>query len=161
MTFILLSFDIKELYPSVNKMEIASIVNVKLEAKFGESQKIDLLINSSNLVIHESHFSFDGNFYKQIKGLPIGSPISAIFAEFKLRYLVAKILNNQSRKIKIWLRNIGDVFVVIKGRENLQKILEEMNELGFNIKFTLELEEGGGESYFVDVKIIWKDGENR
>ena len=46
---------------------------------------------TSNLTINEDHFVFDNIFYRQKKGLLIGSQISGILAEMKIRILKEQI----------------------------------------------------------------------
>ena len=75
------------MYPSTDKEETMKIVNRKIEEKFGINKVSKTLISTSILIINEDHFVFDNIFYRQKKGLPMGSPISGILAEMKLRVL--------------------------------------------------------------------------
>ena len=81
------------MYPSTDKEETMKIVNRKIEEKFGINKVSKTLISTSILIINEDHFVFDNIFYRQKKGLPMGSPISGILAEMKLRILEEQIKN--------------------------------------------------------------------
>ena len=63
------------------------------------------------------------------------------------------VLNNQEFRIKKWRRYIDDVFTIINGsKEPVIMILDNINKLHANIKFTLELEKNDMIS-FLDVKV--------
>ena len=79
-----------------------------MQVKFSET-----LISISNLLLNEDHFIFDNIFYRQRKGLPMGSPISGIWAEMKLRKLDEQIKIKHRDKIKYWFRYIDDIFAVL------------------------------------------------
>ena len=70
---ILVSFDIENMYPSIDRKEIMKIVNEKIKEKFGLNKISETLISTSNLVINEDHFIFHYIIYRQKKGLPMGS----------------------------------------------------------------------------------------
>ena len=88
---ILVSFDVENLYPSIDKEEIVQFVNNKIKEKYGNDKTAEILIRTSNSVINESYFVINGKFYKQMKGVPMGSPISGLLAEMKLRIMERKL----------------------------------------------------------------------
>ena len=88
---ILFSFDIENMYPSIDKEEIMKIVSRKIKDKFGINKVFETLISTSILIINKDHFVFDNIVYRQQKDLPIGSPISGILAKMKLRILEEQI----------------------------------------------------------------------
>ena len=54
----------------------------------------------------QDHFVFDNIFYRQKKGLPMGSPISGILAEMKFRILEKQIKIKCRVEIKYWFRYV-------------------------------------------------------
>jgi hypothetical protein len=54
--------------------------------------------------------------------------------------------------VKIWLRYVDDTFVVIKDKNNADKILEFLNKQHKTLKFTMEKEVNKSIN-FLDVKI--------
>ena len=60
-----------------------------------ELQYFSPAITTSN-----NNHAFDGTFYKQILGCPMGSPVSAILANLEMEYLEERALNNSPRRPK-------------------------------------------------------------
>ncbi|MGR0202271.1 hypothetical protein, partial [Klebsiella pneumoniae] len=61
---------------------------------------------------------FNGQFYLQSEGLPIGSCISPILAEIFLDSLEHKIFNSNNslvKYVKHWFRYVDDVFCLFTG----------------------------------------------
>ena len=52
-------------------------------------------------------------FYRQKKGLPMGSPIADILEEMKLKKLEEQIKIKYRDEIKYWFRYIDDIFTVL------------------------------------------------
>ncbi|BHF82274.1 hypothetical protein SprV_0802541100 [Sparganum proliferum] len=57
------------------------------------------------------YFTFDGTIYEQVKGTPMGSPISELIAEAVLQRL--ELLVSQHHRRKFWAWYVDDTFVVI------------------------------------------------
>ena len=85
--------------------------------------------------------------------LPMGSPISDILAEMKLRILEEQIKIKYKEEIKYWFRYIDNIFAVLNKDIEPKKLLESINKEDKNIKFTKEIEKEGKLNY-LDVKII-------
>ena len=77
----------------------------------------------------------------------MGSPISGILAEMKMRILEEQIKVKYKKEIKYWFENI-----------DLEQLLNSLNKENKNIKFTNEIENEGILNY-LDVKIIRKEGK--
>ncbi len=59
-----------------------------------------------------NYFQFDSRFYQQIKGTPMGSPISGLIAEAvpqRLERVVFAVISP-----KFWKRYVDDTFVIMK-----------------------------------------------
>ncbi|KER19432.1 hypothetical protein T265_11795 [Opisthorchis viverrini] len=62
-----------------------------------------------------TYFEFNGEYYEQIKGAPMGSPISGFIAEITMQKLERIVLPDI--KPKIWVRYLDDIFAVVKKKE--------------------------------------------
>lgn len=95
----------------------------------------------------QTHFTFNGQLYEQVKGTPMGSPISGLVAEAVMQRLelIALPLMNP----KLWVRYVDDTFVIIK-RTELEDAHRLLNCVFTGIRFTRE-EEQAGQLSFLDV----------
>ena len=57
--------------------------------------------------------SLDGNFYLQIEGVAMGSPLGPTFANFYMGNLEQSVHRDQNIKPNIYCRYVDDVFVVV------------------------------------------------
>ncbi|BHF77343.1 hypothetical protein SprV_0602044700 [Sparganum proliferum] len=87
------------------------------------------------------YFTFDGTIYEQVKGTPMGSPISGLIAEAVL----------QRSGPGMWI----STFVVID-RDQLLTFKERLNAVFPDIQFTME-EEENNQLAFLDVLVCRKD----
>lgn len=100
---------------------------------------ITTLTVASNLMILQSNFQFKKIFYRQNKGLPIGSPILGILSKIKLRLLEKEIMGKTKDKIQLYTRYVDDVFFIIDNKTNSSAQLDKLNEINSKIKFTMTI----------------------
>nr|VZI10588.1 unnamed protein product [Spirometra erinaceieuropaei] len=86
----------------------------------------------------KTYFTFDGTIYEQVKGTPMGSPISGLMAEAVLQRLESLVLRHH--RPKFWARYVDDTFVVI-GRDQVLTFKEHLNAVFPDTQFTMEKEE--------------------
>jgi len=92
----------------------------------------------------ESHFQFGTKFYDQVDGVAMGSPLGPLFANAFMTWFEGQNMHDLVKLgIKRWHRYVDDNFAVIKNRESAVTILEHLNKLHPNIKFTIEHEKSG------------------
>ncbi|BHF70148.1 hypothetical protein SprV_0301319800 [Sparganum proliferum] len=77
------------------------------ENRLGHAQIIQLL-----KFCLKTYFTFDGTIYEQVKGTPMGSPISGLIAEAVLQRLESLVFRHH--RPKFWARYVDDTFVVIE-----------------------------------------------
>nr|VZI39431.1 unnamed protein product [Spirometra erinaceieuropaei] len=100
-----------------------------------------------------TYFTFDGTIYEQVKGTPMGSPISGFIAEAVLQRLESLVF--QHHKPTFWARYVDDTFVVID-RDQLLTFKERLNAVFPDIQFTME-EEENNQLAFLDILVCRKD----
>ncbi|BHF61561.1 hypothetical protein SprV_0100453600 [Sparganum proliferum] len=99
------------------------------------------------------YFTFDGTIYEQVKGTPMGSPISGLIAEAVLKRVESLVLRHH--RPKFWARYVDDTFVVIE-RDQVLAFKEHLNAVFPDIQFTME-EEENNQLAFLDVRVCRKD----
>nr|VZI27690.1 unnamed protein product [Spirometra erinaceieuropaei] len=154
-TEVMVSFDVTSLFTSIPQDLAIETVELLLQSKYDETE--NRLGHAQILQLLKfclrTYFMFDGTIYEQVKGTPIGSPISGFIAEAVLQRLESLVF--QHHKPKFWARYVDDTFVVIE-RDQLLTFQEHLNAVFPDIQFTME-EEENNQLAFLDVLVCRKD----
>nr|VZI47564.1 unnamed protein product [Spirometra erinaceieuropaei] len=143
----ILSFDVVALFSSIpHNLAIESVARRLEETPIGipTEHVLDML----GLCL-KNYCQFDGKYYQQVKGTPMGSPISGLLAELVLQRLEEVVI--QAIRPKIWLRYVDDTFVVIKNCD-VERLHQSLNGVFSAIQFTRE-EATGDILLFLDVSV--------
>ena len=148
------SFDVKSLYTNIpTQKAMLSLRKILKENENSLPISSQALGDLVEACLEFTLFEYNGNRYKQIRGLKMGSPISPLVACLFLESIEKdKILPNLP-KDSLWLRYIDDVLFICNKKEEVENTLEKINNIEDSIKFTVEMEENN-ELPFLDVKII-------
>ncbi|BHF80756.1 hypothetical protein SprV_0702388400 [Sparganum proliferum] len=153
---VMVSFDVTSLFTSIPQDLAIETIELLLQSKYdetenrlGRAQVLQLL-----KFCLRTYFTFDGTIYEQVKGTPMGSPISGFIAEAVLQRLESLVF--QHHKPKFWARYVDDTFVVID-RDQLLTFKERLNAVFPDIQFTVEEEEENNQLAFLDVLVCRKD----
>lgn len=84
-------------------------------------------------------FKFDGNFYEQVYGTPMGFPLSSLLADIVMDDLETYCLNNLTFKVPVYYRYVDDIFMIVP-RVKVDELLTTFNNYHHRLKFTFELE---------------------
>ena len=99
-----------------------------------------------------SHFIFDGQYYDQVDGVAMGSPLGPVLANIFMCHFEEQWVNNTVACPSIWFRYVDDTFSLFDNKDKASNFLHYLNNRHPNIKFTMELEENQ-EIPFLDVLI--------
>ncbi|XP_036317568.1 uncharacterized protein LOC118732541, partial [Rhagoletis pomonella] len=154
------SFDIKDLYPSIPTIETIKTVQEILMGKM-KREAVTEIINALKVTLKQNYFRFNNKIYKQINGLGMGNPTSAILMEVFMQTLEEKYMKNLSTNlgVKFYARYVDDVICLIEGNKEKQ-ILDYLNKQHQNIKFTMETEEERKINY-LDLTVKINDTTNK
>ncbi len=145
----MVSFDVVSLFTSIPRdLAMTTISSLLQEEDTTEGPTIDDYKQLLDIVFR-TIFQFNGNIYEQVKGTPMGSPISGLIAEAVLQRLEQIAFADTTPKL--WLRYVDDTFVIIK-REEKENLYKTINEIFADIQFTEEKEQNG-QLAFLDVLI--------
>ncbi|BHF83699.1 hypothetical protein SprV_0902684300 [Sparganum proliferum] len=153
----MVSFDVTSRFTSIPQDLAVEIIKLLLREKYDDmecrlrhAQIIQLL-----KFCLKAYFMFDGTINEQVKGTPLGSPISGLIAEAVLQRLQSLVFRHH--RPKFWARYVGDTYVVI-GRDQVLIFREHLNAVFPGIQFTMEKEENN-QLVFLDVLVCRKAGD--
>ena len=156
---ILVSFDVVSLFTCIPTHLAIDVVKERLDFDQSLPERTNLSIQNIiallKFVLDNNFFVFQGDHFKQIFGCPIGSPVSAIFANLVMEYVEEKALLLAPNPPKWWFRYVDDSHVCIK-REHVDEFHSHLNSINTNIKFTIETESEGSIA-FLDTKTTRQD----
>lgn len=143
---ILVSFDVKNLFPSIPPDDCIELLRSLL---FSESDiptyhilNLCVLVDT---VLKQNFFQFNNKFYSQQSGLAMGSPLSPLLSEIFMSNLESKIETHPFfNKIIHFSRYVDDTFVIFNGTvDELHSLFSFLNSLNPSVVFTMELESDG------------------
>ena len=99
--------------------------------------------------LKNTYLSFQDQFYEQVEGAAMGSPVSPIVANLYMEYLVQKVLSTAPNAPRFWHRFVDDTFVIHE-EVNKQGFLQHINSVDPAIRFTVEDNKEDGSIPFLD-----------
>lgn len=153
----MLSFDVESLFTNIPTLETIDII-LRLVYKGNKKYHHGLLKEELKKLLiictQESHFQFNNEFFDQVDGISMGSPLGPLFAnifmaDFEKKHM--KVLKTLG--VNIWSRYVDDVFATLRIPNNENIILEFLNKQHPNIKFTIEKEDKNSLP-FLDTRVI-------
>ncbi len=150
------SFDVKSLFTNIPLTETVDICVDNLFS--GNSPPDDIpkqdfraLLQSA---VSETLFIFDGEYYEQIDGVAMGSPLGPSLANAFLCHFETVWLDSCPIEFKpvLYKRYVDDCFLLFRQKSHVPLFLEFLNRQHPNIEFTSELELEGVLS-FLDISI--------
>ncbi|UYV71444.1 hypothetical protein LAZ67_8003217 [Cordylochernes scorpioides] len=135
----LVSFDVEALYPSLPHSLILKTTKTFLDNNKIDPNTIDKIIGLITLCLRVNIFTFDQKQYKQIKGSPMGSPLSTPLAEIVMRELDLWITSLYPADIILYRRYIDDIFCICTEKQ-IPNILASFNNYNNSLHFTIEKE---------------------
>ena len=156
------SYDVTALFTSIPFDPALGIIKGLLEQDNTLKERTVLPVKDIILLLgfclHNTYFSFHGQFYEHMEGAAMGSPVSPIVANLYMEYFEQKALNNATHPPRLWLRYVDDTFVIQK-EEHKQNFLEQINSVDPTIKFTVEDTKEDGANSILDT-IVKLDADN-
>ncbi len=165
-TAFLASLDVVALYDNVDIHLFLGILPKILKDTQEQWSKSNSMFRNSDItdilevfqvVLLSAYFEFEGNKYRQKRGLPMGSPVSVAVAELFMDFVERNRLRYCPSNYKpvFYTRYLDDIFVIMDGPiENLNKFQDHLNRFdkSGNLKFTMEIESQATIS-FLDVQL--------
>lgn len=156
---ILYTIDVVDLYTMIPQVE--GVLSLKkmldyLNLKQIGGLKIETIIRLSRFVMQNNYFSFDGQYYHQIRGGAMGSPLTLTIANCYMFFFERDIVKQVQNSFGLYFRYIDDLFLVINWPErHLRKQIERWNNFDSNIKLNDHI---GFSNHFLDLDMENEEG---
>ncbi|UYV65021.1 hypothetical protein LAZ67_3002849 [Cordylochernes scorpioides] len=139
--FTMCSFDVSSLYLSLLHHLIIDSLNQFLVSINTDPVTTNSITSLSQICLNMSTFTFDHIHFKQIRGSPMGSPLSSIAPELVMTRIDKWVCNLHCDDILFWRRYVDDILCICKTDQE-ETILSTLNSYNPNLSFTIEKEQG-------------------
>ena len=152
----IISYDVTVLFTSVPINPVLEIIRHRLandhqlhnRATMSVSRIIDLL----EFCLNSTSFVYQGQFYQQIEGAAMGSPLSPIVANMFMEKFEEEALATAPHPPSLWKRYVDDTFV-IQEEKCSNEFFQHINSLEDKIKFTVESTRADASIPFLDTLV--------
>ena len=110
------------------------------------------IINLLEFCLNSTSFVYQGQFYQQIEGAAMGSPLSPIVANIFMEKFEEEPLATAPHPPSLWKWYVDDTFV-IQEEKHSNEFLQQISSLEDNIKFTAESTRADGSMPFLDTLV--------
>ena len=143
------SYDVVSLFTNIPLIETINLAVDLIKAnnkniKMTNEQLKQLLIFCTS----ETHFLFNGEYYQQVDGVAMGSPLAPILANLFMGIKEKEwIKNYNGNKPLLYKRYVDDIFAIFQKQEDAERFLKYINLQHQNIKFTMETQKNNTISF--------------
>ena len=131
--------DVVGLYPNIPHNAGLKALSNMLEAREHKPISTDDLVKMARFVLENNYFEFNGDVKKQISGTGTGTKFPRPYVFIFMDDLDTKFLQFQSLQPLVWFRYIDYIFFIwTRGKDKLEKFLDDLNSFDNNIKFAHE-----------------------
>ena len=147
------SYYVSALFTSVPVDPALNIIKDLLEKDHTLKERTVMEVSDIILLLEfclkDTYFSFQDQFYEQVEGAAMGSPVNPIVDNLYMEYLEQKALSTAPTPPRFWCRYVDDTFVIHK-EVNKQGFLQHINSVDPATKFTVEDNKEDGSIPFLD-----------
>jgi hypothetical protein len=117
----MVSFEVVSLFTRVPIRETMSLLSRHFEED---------ILTLFRHVLTSSYFCFAGQFYEQIDGVAMGSPLSLVIANFYMEVFEEMALDRAPHKPLCWFHYVDDTFIIWPhGPDRLKDFLDHLNDI--------------------------------
>jgi hypothetical protein len=144
---LLVSFDITNMFPSINNQTGVERVQRKLyEYASNFDIHVECIIEALEICLRCNCSTYCGQFWLQENGTAMGPKNSCSYADIVAEEIDKQVLRSQSiyPELKCWFRFRHDTILLWRGTvERLQAFFQDLNTFDAHLQFTMEI---GGRS---------------
>ena len=149
----IISYDVTALFTSEPMHTVLNIIEQKLandkELQQRTTMSIKHIIRLLEFCLRSTYVVFQGQYYKQVEGAAMGSPLSLIVANIYMENFETKALDTALHPPSLWKRFVDDTFVILEA-EHKEEFFNHINVIEEKIKFTAETTKVDGSIPFLD-----------
>jgi len=150
---VLVSLDVTSLFTNIPKdLALKAIEKRWTEISDKTTFSLPQFLYAVETVLESTSFCFNGQYYEQIYGTPMGSPLSPILADLVMDELETHCLNLLQFDISVYYRYVDDIFTIVP-RTEIDTILSTFNSFHQRLQFTHEIENNNVIN-FLDTTVI-------
>ncbi|KAI8519621.1 hypothetical protein Bbelb_028780 [Branchiostoma belcheri] len=159
------SYDVCSLFTSIPPKEAVSVVKEALEADDTLADRTNLSVDQVcellELCLGCTYFTYKGQFYQQMHGCAMGSPVSPIVVNLYMEKFENKALSTfNDTPPANWFRYVDDTWCRLKKRV-APDFFDHINQIDDNIKFTQEPSHDNMLPFLDTKTIVEEDGNLR
>ena len=152
----IISYDVTSLFTSVSIKPALDIIQQRLtedhDLQNRTSLTIQQIISLLEFCLSSTSFMFQGQFYQQMEGAAMGSPLSPIIANIFMEHFEKQALESAPHPPSLWRRFVDDTFVILETTYK-EEFFHHLNSLDSHIKFTADNTRDDGSIPFLDTLI--------
>ncbi|XP_041981008.1 uncharacterized protein LOC121734461 [Aricia agestis] len=149
----MVGFDVESLFTNVRLKDCIEVIKNKLCDHELPKEYIVLIEHC----LDGNYLLFRDQYYLQIDGVAMGSPLAPIIANIWMEHFEDLALATGPCTVKLWKRYVDDVFCIINGgQQEIEQYVNYLNSIHPKIKFTYEMEKNRCLA-FLDVEIKVKE----
>ncbi|CAF4161381.1 unnamed protein product [Rotaria magnacalcarata] len=154
------SIDVTDLYTMVP--QIGGVLSLKkmldyLQLKQSGGPRIETIIRLSRFVMKNNYFSYYGQYYHQIRGGAMGSPLTLTMANCYMFFYERNVVKQVNNSGGLYFRYIDDIFIAINWpARHLFKQIDRWKHFDENIKLSENI---GSNADFLDLHIENQKGK--
>ena len=151
---LLCTIDVSDLYTMIPQVE--GVLSLKkmldyLQLKSIKNLKTEAIIRLARFVMKNNYFSYNGQYYHQIRGGAMGSPLTLTIANCYMFFFEQDIIRQIHNSFGLYFRYIDDLFIIINWpQRHLLQQIDRWNKFDENIILKSNI---SNQINFLDLKI--------
>jgi hypothetical protein len=131
---VLIVADVDNLYPNIPLIE--ALLRVQSSINNSQSLEAQFILELLKVQLEENCFEYNGQFYKQLRGVPMGKAWAPAVASIYLDVWERAIFEHLKLQPIFYRRYIDDIFCIVSSREEAERLTTCMNVFDPNIKLS-------------------------
>lgn len=157
---LLVSLDVESLYTNIDiDLGISNVEHILWKYSDYPIEEQELLLDLMRWICNNNYFSFKGEFYRQCKGVAMGTNFAPIFANLFLAAYEEIWFRDELKPFSSWMRYLDDILAITKSTpEEVIKLVNSLNNRRLSVTYTFEMDSNSAN--FLDIRVFkgsqWK-----